>query len=80
MTKVRTTITIDKRVLKKARQEGINISSFTEIKLREFLALIEGKGGCCNDSEGTEYLINNESLYDARARSLARIGRQPPKL
>ena len=61
MNKVRTTITIDRRVLKKARQEGINISSFTEIKLREFLALIRGKGGCCNDSKSTEYLINNVS-------------------
>jgi post-segregation antitoxin (ccd killing protein) len=41
MTKVRTTITISKDLLKKAREKEINISSFVDIELRRYLALIE---------------------------------------
>ena len=80
MTKARTTITIDKDLLKKAKEMGINVSAFLDIKLREYIALVEGKGVCSEDSKSTEYLINEDSLYSSRARSLARIGRQPPKL
>ncbi len=39
----RTTVTIEKDVLEKARSTGINISAFLEIKLHEYLALLEGK-------------------------------------
>jgi len=28
----------------------INVSAFLDIKLREYIALIEGKEGCCEDS------------------------------
>ena len=40
MTKIRTTITIDKELLEKARKQNISISGFIDIKLREYLALI----------------------------------------
>ena len=43
MAKIRTTITINKDLLKKAKEHSISISSFLDIKLREYLALIEGK-------------------------------------
>ena len=42
MTKIRTTITVDKELLEKARKQNISISGFIDIKLREYLALIEG--------------------------------------
>ena len=43
MEKVRTNVSISKNVLEKARKHNIIISSFLEIKLVEYLALIEGK-------------------------------------
>ena len=43
MTKIRTTITINKDLLKKAKQYDISISSFLDIELRRYLAFIEGK-------------------------------------
>ncbi len=45
MPKTRTTITISKDLLKKAREKEINISSFLEIRLREYIALIESSNG-----------------------------------
>ena len=49
MAKTRTTITISKDLLKKAREKEINISSFVDIELRRYLALIEG--GVSNKKE-----------------------------
>ena len=49
MTKTRTTITISKDLLKQAREKEINISSFVDIELRRYLALIEGKQ--CSEDE-----------------------------
>jgi post-segregation antitoxin (ccd killing protein) len=43
MPKTRTTITISKDLLKKAREKEVNISSFVDIELRRYLALTEGK-------------------------------------
>ena|GEM_PF-4088520 len=43
MVKTRTTITISKDLLKKARDMEINISSFVDLELRRYIALIEGK-------------------------------------
>jgi len=43
MTKRMTSMRIDEDVLKKAKEYGINVSAFLEIKLREYIALIEGK-------------------------------------
>ena len=37
------TVTINKNVLEKARKHNINISSFLEIRLNEYIALLEGK-------------------------------------
>ncbi len=42
MPKTRTTITISKDLLKKAREKEINISSFVDIELRRYIAFIEG--------------------------------------
>jgi hypothetical protein len=41
MTKVRTIITIEKDLLEKARKYNLSISGFIDIKLREYLALID---------------------------------------
>ena len=43
MVKIRTTITINKDLLKKAKEHSISISSFLDIELRRYIALIEGK-------------------------------------
>ncbi len=43
MVKIRTTITINKDLLKKAKHHSISISSFLDIELRRYIALIEGK-------------------------------------
>jgi len=43
MAKTRTTITISKDLLKNAREREINISSFVDIELRRYIALLEGK-------------------------------------
>ena len=43
MEKVRTNVTLNEDVFKKAKKYNIIISSFLEIKLREYIALIEGK-------------------------------------
>ncbi len=49
MAKARTCITIDGDLLKKAREIELNIFAFLEIKLREYIALIEGKDNCCKN-------------------------------
>ena len=43
MVKIRTTITINKDLLKKAQEHNISISSFLDIELRRYLALVEAK-------------------------------------
>ena len=43
MDKVRVNILIDRGLRQKCKERGINISAFTEIKLQEYLAIIEGK-------------------------------------
>ena len=69
MTKVRTTVTVDKDLLNKAREKNISISSFLDIELRRYIALVNGK------------TLNNSSYnQDDWACSLDWIGRQPPKL
>lgn len=44
MPKIRTTITISKDLLQKAREKEINISSFLDIELRRYIALIDSNG------------------------------------
>ena len=46
MSKKRINLTIDEDLLNEARQHGINLSSFLEMKLREYLALIKGLQQC----------------------------------
>ena len=66
MPKTRTTITISKDLLKKARENEVNISSFVDIELRRFIALIEGK--TINDSpySGREKTANKSLSHRAR--------------
>ena len=42
MSKYNLTVTINKKLLEKARKHKINISSFLEIRLNEYIALLEG--------------------------------------
>lgn len=44
MSKIRTTITISPNLLEKAKEHGISISSFLDIELRRYIALIESDG------------------------------------
>ena len=43
MIRLWTNVSINKKVWEKAREHEINVSNFLEIKLREYIALIEGK-------------------------------------
>ncbi len=49
-----TSVRINEEVLKKAREHEINVSAFLEIRLREYLALIEGKGGCSSSKSNNK--------------------------
>ena len=40
-------VSIDEELHKKAKKMRVGISAFLDIKLREYLAFLEGKGGCC---------------------------------
>lgn len=40
--KARTNVSINKELLEKARKYDLNVSSFLDLKLREYFALIEG--------------------------------------
>lgn len=68
MPKTRTTITISKNLLKKAREQEVNISSFVDIELRRFLALIEGK--TINDSSHSGREKTSGKPLSQRARGL----------
>ncbi|MFE3845824.1 type II toxin-antitoxin system CcdA family antitoxin [Thermoplasmatota archaeon] len=51
MSKRKLTLSINDILIKKARNHNINISSFLEIKLQEYLAIIEGSQKLQNESE-----------------------------
>ena len=68
MTNTRITITISKDLLKKARDKEVNISSFVDIELRRFLALIEGK--TINDSSHSGREKTSSKSISKRARGL----------
>ena len=55
MNKIRTTITIDKELLDKAKQHRVSISSFLDIELRRYLALIEGKSNTYQNEKKDEW-------------------------
>ena len=42
MTKQKITLSVNQNVVKKARKHDINISNFLEIRLNEYIALLEG--------------------------------------
>ncbi len=42
MTKQKLTLSVNQNVVKKARKHDINISTFLEIRLNEYIALLEG--------------------------------------
>jgi hypothetical protein len=42
MDKVKVNILLDREIREKCREYGINISAFTEIKLREYISIIDG--------------------------------------
>ena len=62
MTKRKLTLAIDETLLKKAKELEINFSSFLEIRLREYIALIEESNGnyavqrVCRDSNPSQRL------------------------
>ena len=68
MSKTRTTITISRDLLKKARENEVNISSFVDIELRRFIALIEGK--TINDSSHSGREKTSNKSLSQRARGL----------
>ena len=61
MSKKKFTLTIGEEVLKKAIKHDINISSFLEIRLIEFITLIEGKS--VNEVFGTAFFEKAECGY-----------------
>ena len=54
MSKIRTNVSINRKVWEKAREHEINVSNFLEIKLREYIALIEGSLKDENTSKNME--------------------------
>ena len=62
MTKQRINLSVNKKVIQKAREHDINLSAFLEIRLREYLALIEGRRGVDGNSSGCTNSQNNITL------------------
>ena len=67
MVKIRTTITINKDLLKKAKEHNISISSFLDIELRRYIALIEGK----QSNSTSSLILNKKSSAGAGNRTRA---------
>ena len=68
MTKTRTNISINKELLKKAREYDINISAFVEYNLRIYFAQIEGKNITGKSSNGLVE-IRTQDLRHVKATS-----------
>ena len=64
MTKKRLNLTINEDLVNKAREYGINLSSFLEIKLREYIAMLELSQSSYNESPP-----NNQSTNESNAHS-----------
>ena len=56
MYKIRTTITIDRDLLKRGKKNRVSISSFLNIELRKYLAIIEGKSRNQQEVSDTSFL------------------------
>lgn len=65
-----TSMRIDGELLKKAKKHGINVSAFLEIKLCEYIALIEGKQNIFSSSPSTQEPSTND---DAEGGIWARV-------
>ena len=59
MNKIRTTITIDKELLQRAKNNHVAISSFLDVELRKYLAIIENKNITINSYKNKENNENN---------------------
>ena len=61
MAKRRLNLTINEELLKKARKYDINISSFLEIKLREYIAMIEMSQRASGESKPSSQDISSSN-------------------
>ena len=59
MKKTRTTITIDIDLLRRGKKNRISISSFLDIELRKYLAVIEGKSRNQQEVFDTSFFIKD---------------------
>jgi predicted DNA-binding ribbon-helix-helix protein len=64
MVKQKLTLAINQDLLKKVKDRDINISSFLEVKLQEYLALINGASIIQNERSG---------LVEIRTQDLLRV-------
>ena len=64
MAKRKLTLSINENLLEQARKNRINISSFLEVRLQEYLALINGAGIVRKDGSG---------LVEIRTQDLLRV-------
>ncbi|KYK34587.1 MAG: hypothetical protein AYK22_05085 [Thermoplasmatales archaeon SG8-52-3] len=55
MKKVRNMIRMNKEVVKIAKKHRVSISSFLDIELRRYLAIIEGKSNSVQSSKNKEW-------------------------
>ena len=72
MAKIRTTITINKDLLEKAKVHNISISSFLDIELRRYIAFIEG-----NQWNHSQYDKKSVGTKDKENKSMDLSGFEP---
>ena len=72
MNKVRTTITINKDLLDKAKSHNISISSFLDIELRRYIAFIEGNQGYKSHNPNQ---VSGTTTKDNQSKNVKRPGR-----
>ena len=65
MSKQKLTLSVNKNVVKKAREHDINISTFLEIRLNEYISLLEGNA-----------LNNKEEVFYSDFSKKAECGRR----
>ena len=65
MSKQKLTLSVNKNVVKKAREHNINISTFLEIRLNEYISLLEGNA-----------VNNKEEVFGSDFSKKAECGRR----
>jgi hypothetical protein len=65
MTKQKLTLSVNKNVVQKAREHDINISTFLEIRLNEYISLLEGNT-----------INSKEEVFDSDFSKKAECGRR----